>query len=119
MMHRPFISPLASEQRNRRSVPEGARNGSHRLPRAALAGGNISSFTVAGRDSLPAEPGGWLSSPLALATAELVSSTATEPETRTSLRELTEGMPVVSLRRIAPPGFLSQSFAADGTGCTS
>ena len=58
----------------------------------------------------------WLaSSPLALGTAELVGSTATEPETRTSLSESTEEMPVVSLRRIAPPGFLSQSFAADST----
>jgi len=85
---------------------------------AALAGGNASSFTVAGRDSLPAEPGGWLSSPLALATAELVSSTTTEPETRTT--RSTEEMPIVSLRRIAPSGFLNQSFATDSsTGCTS
>src|SRR5215510_8891554 len=38
---------------------------------AALAGGNLSSFTVAGRDALPAEPDGWLSSPLALSTTEL------------------------------------------------
>jgi len=87
---------------------------------SALAGGNASSFTVAGRDSLPAEPGGWLSSPLALATAALVGSTTTEPETRTSLlSEATEAMPVVSLRRIAPPGFLTQNFAVDSTGCSS
>jgi large exoprotein involved in heme utilization and adhesion len=85
---------------------------------AALAGGNASSFTVAGRDSLPAEPSGWVSSPLALATTELVSSTTTEPETRTT--RSTEEMPVVSLRRIAPPGFLNQSFAGDSSGgCTS
>jgi len=85
---------------------------------AALAGGNASSFTVAGRDSLPAEPGGWLSSPLALATAELVSSTTTEPETRTT--RSTGEVPVVSLRRIAPPGFLTHSFAGDASGgCTS
>ncbi len=31
---------------------------------AALAGGQFSSFTVAGRDSLPTEPGSWLGSPL-------------------------------------------------------
>jgi hypothetical protein len=37
---------------------------------AALGGGNASSFTVAGRDSLPAEPGGWVTSPLALGVAE-------------------------------------------------
>ena len=87
---------------------------------AALAGGNASSFTVAGRDALPVEPGGWLSSPLALTTGELVGSTATEPETRTSLSGSAEEMPAVSLRRIAPPGFLIQSFAADATtGCVS
>jgi filamentous hemagglutinin family protein len=86
---------------------------------AALAEGIFSTFAVAGRDSLPAEPGGWLSNPLALATAELVSSTTTEPETRIGLSEPTEAMPVVSLRRIAPPGFLSQSFAGDWSGCTS
>ncbi|HEY9470726.1 MAG TPA: filamentous hemagglutinin N-terminal domain-containing protein, partial [Propionibacteriaceae bacterium] len=45
---------------------------------AALAGGNASSFTVAGRDSLPAEPGGWVSSPLALSMAESNEGTATE-----------------------------------------
>ena len=87
---------------------------------AALAGGNASSFTVAGRDALPVEPGGWLSGPLALTTGELVGSMATEPETRTSLSESTEEMPVVSLRRIAPPGFLTQSFATDPlAGCAS
>ena len=32
---------------------------------ASLAGGEFSSFTVAGRDSLPTEPGSWLASPLA------------------------------------------------------
>ena len=32
---------------------------------AALAGGEFSSFTVAGRDTLPTEPGSWLASPLA------------------------------------------------------
>jgi large exoprotein involved in heme utilization and adhesion len=86
---------------------------------AAIAEGIFSSFTVAGRDSLPAEPSSWLPSPLALASAELLGSTTTEPETRTSLRGSTEEMPVVSLRRIAPPGFLSQSFAAGTTtGCT-
>jgi len=87
---------------------------------AALGGGNISSFTVAGRDSLPAEPSGWLSSPLAFATGGLVGSTTTEPGTSTSLHESTEAMPVVSLRRIAPPGFLTHTFPDDRTtGCIS
>jgi len=86
---------------------------------AALAQGNFSSFTVAGRDSLPAEPGSWLSRPLALAMAELVGIAASEPETQTSLSESVEEPPILSLRRIAPPGFLTQSFAADWSGCTS
>ena len=82
--------------------------------------GTLAALPLQDETALPAEPGGWLSSPLALATAELVGSTATEPETRTSLRESTEEMPVVSLRRIAPPGFLTQSFATDATtGCAS
>src|SRR4029079_13739968 len=45
---------------------------------AALSGGNISSFTVAGRDALPAEPGGWVSTPLALSMSESEDSTAKE-----------------------------------------
>jgi len=87
---------------------------------AASADGIYSSFTFAGRDSLPAEPGGWISSPLALGHVELMGSTATEPETPISLRGSTEEMPVISLRRIAPLGFLNQSFAGDSSGgCTS
>src|SRR5262245_27880341 len=57
---------------------------------AALAGGMFSTFTLAGRDTLPAEPGEWLSSPLALGTAESVGSIATEPDTRSSLSETAE-----------------------------
>jgi len=86
---------------------------------AKLAEGTFSSFTVAGRESLPAEPSSWLSSPLALATAESGGGTGSEPETPTSLSEPTGEMPILSLRRIAPPGFLTQSFAGDGSGCTS
>jgi filamentous hemagglutinin family protein len=88
---------------------------------AALAGGNFSSFTMAGRDSLPAEPSSWLSSPLA------TLSPGTEPAAR---GEGFEGMmpgtssaghtPLLSLRQIAPPGFLTQTFALDHSGgCTS
>jgi large exoprotein involved in heme utilization and adhesion len=84
---------------------------------AASAGGKMSSFTVAGRDALPAEPGDWLSSPLALGTTELVGSATIEPETRTT-RSME--VPIVSLRRMAPPGFLNQSFAGgEPGGCTS
>ena len=86
---------------------------------AALAGGNYSSFTVAGRDSLPAEPSSWLSSPLVVAAAESSGGPVSEASTRTSPSELVDEMPVLSLRRIAPPGFLTQSFAGDWSGCSS
>jgi filamentous hemagglutinin family protein len=85
---------------------------------AALAGGNVSSFIVAGRDSLPAEPGGWMSSPLALSISE--SEDGTAPETAfSSFSELAEGIPLLSLRKLAPAGFLTQSFAGAPSDCTS
>jgi len=77
---------------------------------AALAGGEFSSFTVAGRDSLPAEPDSWLSSPLAILNA---------PRTGQEAKGGGE-TPLLSLRQIAPPGFLIQAFAGDwSSGCTS
>jgi large exoprotein involved in heme utilization and adhesion len=75
---------------------------------AAIAGGSISSFTVAGRDSLPSEPGGWVSSPLALSMSESEEGT---------VREANGGL--LSLRKIAPSGFLTQAFAMDSSGCDS
>ena len=85
---------------------------------AASADGIYSSFTVAGRDSLPAEPGNWISSPLA--NSELVGGAASEKDSHTSLNEPAGEMPILSLRRIAPRGFLTQSFAVDSSGgCTS
>jgi len=87
---------------------------------AALAGGEFSSFTVAGRDSLPAEPGGWLASPLALALSESGGGTLTESGGHASDGEPGRETPLLSLRQIAPPGFLTQAFAADwSAGCTS
>jgi filamentous hemagglutinin family protein len=87
---------------------------------AALAGGEFSSFTVVGRDSLPAGPGGWLSSPLALALGEFEGGTVIEAGTPTSLGEPAGETPLLSLRQIAPPGFLTQAFAVDWSeGCTS
>jgi filamentous hemagglutinin family protein len=80
---------------------------------AAIAGGSISSFTVAGRDSLPAEPGGWVSSPLAL------SMSAPEDDTVREADRMSDGTPLLSLRKIAPSGFLTQVFAADSSGCQS
>ena len=84
---------------------------------AALAGGNISSFTVAGRDSLPSEPGGLVSTPLALNMAE--DGTVGETGLSTTPSEVAEDMPLLSLRKIAPPGFLTQAFGVDASGCHS
>jgi filamentous hemagglutinin family protein len=102
---------------------------------AALAGGNVSSFTVAGRDSVPSEPGSWLSSPLALVDRDekpslsglsgLSGSVRTEIYShqidqidRIDQIDQTNEIPLLSLRQIAPPGFLIQSFAPNGsTGC--
>ena len=81
---------------------------------AAIAGGSISSFTVAGRDSLPAEPGGWLSSPVALSMSE--SEEGTVRETNGSMLD---EFPLLSLRKIAPSGFLTQAFAVESSGCQS
>jgi filamentous hemagglutinin family protein len=90
---------------------------------AAVAGGQFSSFTVAGRDSLPLEPGGWLSSPLA-STIPLPHDThdesAIDVGSRLKRAEQMRERPLLSLRRIAPPGFLTRAFAAPSSaGCVS
>jgi large exoprotein involved in heme utilization and adhesion len=76
---------------------------------AAVAGGSISSFTVAGRD------GSLLSSPLALSMSAPEDGTVREAD-----RMLLDEAPLLSVRKIAPPGFLTQSFGLVGSaGCTS
>jgi filamentous hemagglutinin family protein len=94
---------------------------------AALAGGQFSSFTVAGRDSLPTEPGSWLGSPLAFATLSEGSGLGTKAEgvkaegMSASAGQVASGqwrageMPLLSLRQIAPAGFLTQAFAVEGS----
>jgi filamentous hemagglutinin family protein len=78
---------------------------------ASLARGEFSSFTVAGRDSLPTEPGSWLASPLATLDAGMglgAKAEGVRPVARG------EGEPsLLSLRQIAPAGFLTQAFAVD------
>lgn len=109
---------------------------------AALAGGEQSTFILAGRDTLPAEPGGWLGSPFAFAALSGetgTSASSVEPreargegdnagleargkrlEGSTEAVSFAGGMEVLSLRRMTPPGFLIQAFATDGsTGCHS
>jgi filamentous hemagglutinin family protein len=93
----------------------------------ASARGEQSTFILAGRDSLPAEPGGWLSSPVSTE-----HETGEDLEHVTRLRERTarlnespvktvHGMKgqVLSLRRLTPPGFLVRTFASGSTGCPS
>jgi large exoprotein involved in heme utilization and adhesion len=97
---------------------------------AALAGGEFSSFTVAGRDSLPTEPGSWLASPLATLSAGTGLGAKGEGERHVVRGEGLEGMTLgalpagetalLSLRQIAPAGFLTQAFAVDwSAGCKS
>ena len=88
---------------------------------AALASGQASSFVVAGREYLPADPGGWLSSPLALAalgeSLDADYAVATAPATMPITAHDTG---TVSLRRLTPAGFLMANFAdSEATGCHS
>ncbi len=126
---------------------------------ASLAGGEFSSFTVAGRDSLPTEPGGWLASPLYaggmgpgvkaegvqaegqwLGTGEGLGSMSASAgqgargeslfsssglfrasNQRNETNQINQmDQIVLSLRQIAPAGFLTQAFAVEEpTGCQS
>lgn len=88
---------------------------------AALAGGEFSSFTVAGRDSLPTEPGSWLASPLASLNAGMGLGAKAEGVRPVARGEGLEGETAfLSLRQIAPAGFLTQAFALDwSAGCQS
>jgi len=99
---------------------------------ASLAGGQFSSFTVAGRDSLPTEPGSWLASPLYA--AGMGTGTGEGLSGLSGLSRVVRGglaahqidqtdqkdQSVLSLRQIAPAGFLTQAFAVDEpAGCQS
>ena len=98
---------------------------------AALAGGSYSSFTMAGRDNLPTEPGDWVSTPLALAGDGSFSRSSDQAHETNQTNELnqthqrdqidqTNEIPLLSLRKIALSRFLTQTFAANSTeGCRS
>jgi filamentous hemagglutinin family protein len=95
----------------------------------ALAGGEQSTFILAGRDALPSEPGGWLSSPVAMEhwtgeeTEEHVSGLMVRSygwDNQPLLVMSKDETTVLSLRRLTPPGFLVRSFAVSAaTGCSS
>ena len=80
---------------------------------ASLAGGEFSSFTVAGRDSLPTEPGSWLASPLAFGSAGFSAGAVAEGGAQARVIDPAQKTTVLSLRQIAPAGFLTQAFAVD------
>ena len=89
---------------------------------AALANGQASSFVVAGREQLAADPGGWLTSPLALAGLDADPfKIGTVAEGSSNLAPRTSGLLAnyrVSLRRLTPTGFLIANFAdSEATGC--
>jgi large exoprotein involved in heme utilization and adhesion len=91
---------------------------------AALANGQTSSFVVAGREQLPADPGSWLTSPLALAGLDADPfKDGTVAEGTSNLAPRTSGLLAndrVSLRRLTPAGFLIANFAdSEATGCHS
>lgn len=87
---------------------------------AATTGGQFSSFTVAGRNSLPTELGGWLSSPLALVTPGPKASTMATSSLQASRYEPMGERSLLSLRQLTPQGFLIQAFAGDThKGCKS
>jgi hypothetical protein len=78
---------------------------------AASAEGIYSSFTVARQIACPQSQVAGSQAPLALATTELAGGAASEKDSHTSLGEPSGEMPILSLRGIAPRGFLTQTFA--------
>jgi len=88
---------------------------------AALVNGQSSSFVVAGREQLPADPGGWLTSPLAFATlGENLDADNAVASISTVMAIAADNTSTVSLRRLTPAGFLMANFAESAaTGCHS
>ena len=88
---------------------------------AALASGHASSFVVAGREHLPTDPGGWLSSPLAFAAlGENLDAGRAVAAAPPIMAMATQDTSTVSLRRLTPTGFLMANFAdSAATGCHS
>jgi filamentous hemagglutinin family protein len=88
---------------------------------AALASGQASSFVVAGREQLPSDPGGWLSSPLAFAAlGESLDADYAVTSAPAIMPMASHDTGTVSLRRLTPTGFLMANFAeSEATGCRS
>ena len=88
---------------------------------AALANGQASSFVVAGREQLPSDPGGWLTSPLyatGVGEGQGVRGKGLEGLSTNEGREA--DTQILSLRRLTPARFLIANFAdSEATGCHS
>jgi filamentous hemagglutinin family protein len=95
----------------------------------ALAGGEQSTFILSGRNTLPVEPGGWLSSPISTehwtgvspehASTLMVQSPSRRSKTWPAMITPKGETHILSLRRLTPPGFLVRAFATPSTGCPS
>lgn len=75
---------------------------------AALAGGQESTFNVTGRDTHPAEPGGWLLSPLSLISSDGGPSAGWEAD-NVSRVSSPQKNPLLSLRHPMRPGFMTHT----------
>ncbi len=89
--------------------------------------GAQSTFILAGRDTLPAEPGGWINNPISM---EHWTGKDMEHASGLRAKSVRSNNPpvlsvqvgesnVLSLRRLTPPGFLVRAFANPSTGCSS
>jgi hypothetical protein len=75
---------------------------------------------MVGRDSLPTEPGSWLASPLATLNAGMGLGGKAEGVRHMARGGLEGETAWLSLRQIAPAGFLTQGFPVDwSAGCKS
>ncbi len=94
---------------------------------AASTPGAQSTFILAGRESLPTEPGGWLSSPISMEhwtgeNTEHASGLVARnrgSKSSPSLATQKDTATVLSLRRLTSPGFLVRTFASGSTDCSS
>jgi len=86
---------------------------------AAVTNGTFSSFRMAA-NSLPVAPGNWLTSPVMPVISAATDSTTSKTGLRYDRNLLIEEQPLLSLRQIAPAGFLIQSFGtSQPTSCSS
>ena len=88
---------------------------------ALVNNGQASSFVVAGREQVPTDPGGWLSSPFAFATlGENLDGGHAVAAASAIIPVAAHDTSTVSLRRLTPAGFLMANFAdSEATGCRS